>query len=107
MARSMAAARSVARFLRHRHPQVLGHGEAGEDPPALGDVGEAQPADLVCGYAGDVVSVEPDAAGRRRHQTRHRSGQACSSRLRSGPARPAPFPGATSSETPNNACDVP
>ena len=34
-----------ARLLGHRHAQVVGDREAGEDATPLGDVGEAQPAD--------------------------------------------------------------
>ena len=92
MARSMAAARSLALLLGHGHPQVVDHREPGEDPAPLGDVGQAQLADAVRRQPGDVLPVEDDPPGRPAAPDPRRPGPGCSCRRRWRPGRPAPCP---------------
>ena len=52
-------------LLSLRELEVLEHGHAGEDPPALGRLRDAQPHDAIGGQALDALAVEGDgpAAG--------------------------------------------
>ena len=63
----------VARLAPHGgQRQVLGHGQVGEHPPVLGDVGDARPGDAVRLPAGDVLAGKGDPAPLRRHHAHDR-----------------------------------
>ena len=69
MARSIAAGPVAPLLLRDGHAKVVEHGQAGEDAPSLGDVGEAEFADVVGRLPRDGDAIEGHATGGRGHES--------------------------------------